>query len=94
MDIDDDNYDPLDPTSRRQVDQLLNRRDIEIRKREGRVAGAFIDGLDDVDDAASPAPVRRRRHIYDTEAIDEDSEIVKCKIIVKKTTYLFICSLR
>ena len=78
MGIDDDNYDPLDPTSRRQVDQLLNRRDIEIRKREGRVAGAFIDGLDDVDDAASPAPVRRRR------PIDEDSEIVKCKIIVKK----------
>ncbi|CAO3693162.1 unnamed protein product [Rhizopus stolonifer] len=73
--VDDVNYEPIDMAARQEVDRMLQRRDLEIRRREGRVAGAFIDGLDDIETAPSAAPVRRRRHIYDTEAIEDDSGI-------------------
>lgn len=51
----------------------MNKRDVEIRRREGRVAGAFIYGLDEEVNDSLP-PVRRHRHIYDAQNIDQDED--------------------
>ncbi|KAI8354142.1 MCM2/3/5 family-domain-containing protein [Choanephora cucurbitarum] len=71
--IDDQQYEALDIGARNALDNNLNRRDIEIRRREGRVAGAFIYGLDDETNDNLP-PVRRHRHIYEAEQFDQDED--------------------
>ena len=71
--IDDQQYEALDIGARNALDNNLNRRDIEIRRREGRVAGAFIYGLDDEANDSLP-PVRRHRHIYEAEQFDQDED--------------------
>lgn len=71
--VDDAHYEPLDLAARNALDNNLNRRDVEIRRREGRVAGAFIYGLDDEANDTQP-PVRRHRHIYDAQDIDQDED--------------------
>lgn len=71
--VDDQHYEPLDLGARNALDNNLNRRDNEIRRREGRVAGAFIYGLDDDQNDNVPA-VRRHRHIYDAQEVDQDED--------------------
>lgn len=71
--VDDQEYEPLDLGARNALDNNLNRRDVEIRRREGRVAGAFIYGLDDDANDTQPA-VRRHRHIYEAQDIDQDED--------------------
>ncbi|KAI7904580.1 MCM2/3/5 family-domain-containing protein [Cokeromyces recurvatus] len=71
--IDDAQYEPLDIAERNAIDRNLNRRDVEIRRREGRVAGAFIYGLDDESNDIQP-PVIRRRHIYEAQDVDQDED--------------------
>lgn len=62
----------------------MNKRDVEIRRREGRVAGAFIYGLDDEVNDSLPN-VRRHRHIYDAQNFDIDEDGV-----VSLAIYLFV----
>ncbi|KAL9559494.1 MCM DNA helicase complex subunit [Mucor bainieri] len=71
--VDDTHYEPLDIGARNALDNNLNRRDVEIRRREGRVAGAFIYGLDDDTNDTQPA-VRRHRHIYEAQELDQDED--------------------
>ncbi|KAG2203253.1 hypothetical protein INT46_009167, partial [Mucor plumbeus] len=71
--VDDQHYEPLDLGARNALDNNLNRRDVEIRRREGRVAGAFIYGLDDDANDTQPA-VRRHRHIYEAQDVDQDED--------------------
>lgn len=71
--IDDQQYAPLDLGARNALDNNLNKRDVEIRRREGRVAGAFMYGMDDDTQDTLP-PVRRHRHIYDAQDIDQDED--------------------
>ncbi|CAO3616139.1 unnamed protein product [Mucor fragilis] len=71
--VDDAHYEPLDIGARNALDNNLNRRDVEIRRREGRVAGAFIYGLDDDTNDTQPA-VRRHRHIYEAQELDQDED--------------------
>ncbi|KAL7308157.1 MCM DNA helicase complex subunit [Mucor circinelloides] len=71
--VDDTHYEPLDIGARNALDNNLNRRDVEIRRREGRVAGAFIYGLDDDANDTQPA-VRRHRHIYEAQELDQDED--------------------
>jgi len=62
--IDDAEYDDLDPEARRLVEAKLNRRDRELAKRGGlQRPPAFLDSEDD---AEFTLPTRRRRH-YDSE---------------------------
>ncbi|KAI8996853.1 MCM2/3/5 family-domain-containing protein [Pilobolus umbonatus] len=81
--IDDEAYAPLDPESRQEVDRKLNKRDEHIRKRVDGIAGAFMDGLNEgEEDMISSAPVRRRRHIYDTQDIDMgDDEVPEMSLL-------------
>ncbi|KAI7875255.1 MCM2/3/5 family-domain-containing protein [Mucor mucedo] len=67
--VDDRHYEPIDLGARNALDNNLNKRDVEIRRREGRVAGAFIHGLDDDIDDSLPN-VRRHRHMYDAQNVD------------------------
>ncbi|KAI9322137.1 DNA replication licensing factor cdc19 [Dichotomocladium elegans] len=72
-DIDDEAYAPMDLASRNAVDEQLRRRDAEIRRREGRLAGAFMDGLDEDEGIAPIITSRpRRRHNYDYSFDDFD----------------------
>ncbi|GAA5795697.1 MCM2/3/5 family-domain-containing protein [Helicostylum pulchrum] len=71
--VDDQQYEALDLGARNALDNNLNKRDVEIRRREGRVAGAFIYGLDEEANDSLP-PVRRHRHIYDAQNIDQDED--------------------
>ncbi|KAH8808031.1 MCM2/3/5 family-domain-containing protein [Xylogone sp. PMI_703] len=69
-DIDDEDYEELDPAARRQLEARLNRRDRELA-RQRRMPNAFLqdeDGDADMDLTAQP---RRRRHHYDEDQ-DED----------------------
>ncbi|CAO3611186.1 unnamed protein product [Cunninghamella echinulata] len=70
--IDDEEYDDLDIAARRAVDMKLGRRDAELQRREGRMAAAFMDGLDEDEPEFNLPTGRRRRHIYDTQDIVED----------------------
>jgi DNA replication licensing factor MCM2 len=70
--VDDDDYDPLDLATRNVVDNQLNRRDAEIQRR-GRIAGAFMEGLEDEETNVLPTTHRRRR-VYDTQAYEEEEE--------------------
>jgi hypothetical protein len=64
--IDDEDYDHMDAADRAAVEARLNRRDAEIMRREGRMADAFMDGIDD--DAENPLPTRRRhRRLYEAD---------------------------
>lgn len=64
--IDDDDYEHMDASDRAAVEARLNRRDAEIMRREGRMADAFMDGIDD--DAENPLPTRRRhRRLYEAD---------------------------
>lgn len=71
--VDDSQYAPLDLGERNALDNNLNKRDVEIRRREGRVAGAFMYGMDD-DTQDSLPPIRRHRHIYDAQEVDQDED--------------------
>lgn len=71
----------MDIGARNALDNNLNRRDTEIRRREGRVAGAFMFGLDDEANDSQP-PVRRHRHIYEAQDMDQDEDGV-----VRNKTY-------
>lgn len=81
--VDDQHYDPIDLGARNALDNNLNKRDVEIRRREGRVAGAFIYGLDDEVNDSLPT-VRRHRHIYDTQNVDADEDGVVSLVFYKK----------
>lgn len=79
--VDDAHYEPLDIGARNALDNNLNRRDVEIRRREGRVAGAFIYGLDDDTNDTQPA-VRRHRHIYEAQELDQDEDGVVSVMLI------------
>lgn len=69
--IDDEDYDVLDPELRRQVDKSLNRRDRELARQNGanggRLGAAFLDDDDELDGDNMPSQSRRRRNQYDEE---------------------------
>lgn len=70
--VDDEYYEALDIAERRAVDAKLGRRDAALERREGRMAGALMDGLDE-DEPEFALPIgRRRRHIYNTQDVTED----------------------
>ncbi|KAI8343924.1 MCM2/3/5 family-domain-containing protein [Chlamydoabsidia padenii] len=70
--VDDEYYEALDIADRRAVDAKLGRRDAALERREGRMAGALMDGLDE-DEPEFTLPIgRRRRHIYSTQEVGED----------------------
>ncbi|CAO3660804.1 unnamed protein product [Umbelopsis vinacea] len=64
--IDDEDYETMDAAERAAVEQRLNRRDAEVLRREGRMADAFMDGIDDEVDNAIPTR-RRHRRLYDAD---------------------------
>jgi len=64
--IDDEDYETMDAAERAAVEQRLNRRDVEIMRREGRMADAFMDGIDDEVDNTMPIK-RRHRRLYDAD---------------------------
>nr|POF04691.1 dna replication licensing factor mcm2 [Quercus suber] len=67
-DIDDDEYETLDPAARRQLEARLNRRDRDLRT---RMPAAFLqDEEEDVMDLTRQP--RRRRHRYDEDQDDMD----------------------
>lgn len=69
-DIDDDEYDTLDPAARRQLEARLNRRDRDVRN---RMPAAFLqDEEEDVMDLTRQP--RRRRHRYDEDQDDMDMD--------------------
>ncbi|KAI8090010.1 MCM2/3/5 family-domain-containing protein [Halteromyces radiatus] len=70
--VDNEEYDALDIASRRAVDAKLGRRDAVLQRREGRMAGALLDGLDDDEPEFNVPMGRRRRHLYDTQDLAED----------------------
>ena len=79
--LDNEQYDPLDLATRNQVDAQLSRRDAEIRRREGRIAGAFLDDLDDDDDQPVLTTRPRRRHNYDMNDMNDlDDAVVRFSI--------------
>ncbi|ORX51728.1 MCM-domain-containing protein [Hesseltinella vesiculosa] len=65
--VDDDEYDAMDPAQRRMVDAKLGRRDAVLQREQGRMAAAFMDGLEDEEPEFNLPTGRRRRHIYDTQ---------------------------
>ena len=90
--VDDQHYAPLDLAARNALDNNLNKRDVEIRRREGRVAGAFMFNMDD-EAADSQPPIRRHRHIYDAQDIDQDEDgVVSRNATIQResvSTYIF-----
>ncbi|KAG2218110.1 hypothetical protein INT45_002360, partial [Circinella minor] len=74
--IDNEQYDPLDLATRNQIDAQLSRRDAEIRRREGRIAGAFLDDLDDEGDQPVLTTRPRRRHNYDMDDMNDMDDAV------------------
>jgi hypothetical protein len=98
--IDDDDYDNMDAADRAAVEARLNRRDAEIMRREGRMADAFMDGIDD--DAENPLPTRRRhRRLYEADMgmnlDDENMAVVglfgRSEYKVEPGIKLFACNL-
>lgn len=83
--LDEEDYDPLDLATRNAVDAQLRRRDVEIRRREGRLANAFMDGLDEDEDAGMPIITSRprRRHNYDVDPLDDmdDDAVVSDRLV-------------
>ncbi|KAG0170488.1 MCM DNA helicase complex subunit [Apophysomyces sp. BC1034] len=74
--VDDEEYDALDLGGRNAVDAQLRRRDAEIRRREGRMANAFMEGLDDEDLDTPMMPTRRRhRRIFEAEYLETDAAV-------------------
>ncbi|ORY94529.1 MCM2/3/5 family-domain-containing protein [Syncephalastrum racemosum] len=71
---DEEQYGGLDLGARNALEARLARRDAEIQRRQGRLAGAFMDSIDD--DIATPQmPTRiRRRHRYDDDAMLDGTE--------------------
>ncbi|ORY94855.1 MCM2/3/5 family-domain-containing protein [Syncephalastrum racemosum] len=71
---DEEEYGGLDLGARNALEARLARRDAEIQRRQGRLAGAFMDSIDD--DIATPQmPTRiRRRHRYDDDAMLDGTE--------------------
>ncbi|ANB14420.1 MCM DNA helicase complex subunit MCM2 [Sugiyamaella lignohabitans] len=70
--IDDNEYDDLDISARRQVDAQLNRRDRQIRNQRG-LPDAFLDDGDGYDDLVPPT-TRRRRNQYDEDLAMDNSD--------------------
>lgn len=70
-DIDDQEYDELDPAMRREIEGRMNRRDQEARR---RIPGAFLP--DDEEDGLADLMKRRapRRHHWDEERDDMDMD--------------------
>lgn len=58
--LDDVNYSEMSLGDRVAVDAVLNRRDRELARQEGRIPGAFLDDHE-MDDEIAPLP-RRQRH--------------------------------
>ncbi|KAK9365157.1 MCM2/3/5 family-domain-containing protein [Lipomyces kononenkoae] len=69
-DIDDDEYDDMELDDRREVDQLLNRRDRALQQRRG-IPDAF---LDDGDMDFELPTHRRRRNMYDEDPDFSDDD--------------------
>jgi DNA replication licensing factor MCM2 len=67
--IDDEDYDELDPAARRELEERLNRRDAALRR---RMPAAFLNDEEDDQMDLSMQP-RRRRHQYDEDP-DEDMD--------------------
>ncbi|ORZ25194.1 MCM2/3/5 family-domain-containing protein, partial [Absidia repens] len=87
--VDDEDYDALDVAARRAIDAKLGRRDAALERREGRMAGALMDGLDDDEPEFATPTGRRRRHIYNTaDMIDigEENELSIEDLATVKTT--------
>ncbi|WPH00579.1 DNA replication licensing factor mcm2 [Acrodontium crateriforme] len=69
-DIDDEEYEAMDPAARRQLEARLNRQDREL-ERARRMPAAFLqDEEDDITDLTRQP--RRRRHRYDEDQDDID----------------------
>lgn len=70
----------MDAAERAAVEQRLNRRDAEVLRREGRMADAFMDGIDDEVDNTMPTR-RRHRRLYDADMgmnlDDENTAVVR-----------------
>ncbi|KAI8982192.1 MCM2/3/5 family-domain-containing protein [Mycotypha africana] len=71
--VDDTHYAPLDIGERNALENNLNRRDAEIRRRTGNVAAAFLPALNEDENDTEPPP-RRHRHFYDAEELDHDED--------------------
>ena len=69
-DIDDEEYEHMDPAARRQLEARLNRRDRELA-RERQMPAAFLPD-DEEDVMALTRQPRRRRHRYDEDEEDID----------------------
>ncbi|KYK57326.1 DNA replication licensing factor mcm2 [Drechmeria coniospora] len=69
-DIDDDgDFDDMDLGARRRLEAQLNRRDMEVARRQ-RLPAAFLPGDDEDGDIDLMAQPRRRRHHYDEDPDD------------------------
>lgn len=69
-DIDDEEYEALDPAARRQLEARLNRRDRELARQRDLPAAFLQDDEEDVMDLTRQP--RRRRHRFDEEQDDID----------------------
>ncbi|KAK3327155.1 DNA replication licensing factor mcm2 [Cercophora scortea] len=73
IDIDDEgDYEALNLGERRRLEAQLNRRDLEVARRQ-RLPAAFLPGEDEDRDIDLTAQPRRRRHRYDEDP-DEDMD--------------------
>ncbi|KAA8906125.1 MCM2/3/5 family-domain-containing protein [Sphaerosporella brunnea] len=71
-DIDDEDYDQLDPATRRRIEAQLNKRDAALRR---RMPAAFLQDEEDDEMDLSMQP-RRRRHHYDEDQSEDMDNVM------------------
>ncbi|KAF9966257.1 MCM DNA helicase complex subunit [Mortierella alpina] len=68
-DIDDEDFERMDPAERAKVEAVLARRDAERARAAGRIPEAFLD-----DDNDTINVVHRRRRVHEQDLMDDDLE--------------------
>ncbi|KAI9019345.1 MCM2/3/5 family-domain-containing protein [Phycomyces nitens] len=65
--VDDVFYEALDVDDRQAAEMEMRRRDAAIQQRQGRMANAFLDPMEDETDTMAMPTRQRRRHMHDAQ---------------------------
>ncbi|KAL0093775.1 MCM2/3/5 family-domain-containing protein [Phycomyces blakesleeanus] len=68
--VDDVFYEALDVSDRQAAEMAMRRRDAAIQQRQGRMANAFLDPMDEEADTMAIPTRQRRRHMHDAQNDD------------------------